>query len=137
MDDTATHDDGGVMSVLGLGVSKRQQRRTDRESRRINAAIDAETDSLRPWLDAYHWLIVRLESIFGAHRVWMVESDAGHRVGICVAKIDGTYQWRHAMWVERQAHASRYSLNQLPEERRETVVRHFIRDAKHALSAHA
>ena len=86
--------------------------------------------SLTSWLEAYDWLFQQLVPIFGAGHVILAEADAGHKVGLAV--FQGTA--RHAMWVENETDYGRhYSLNVLPESQRETVVRHFIQDAKEIL----
>ena len=90
-----------------------------------------ETHPLRASMDAYNWLLLRLIPIFGTDRILLADADGGHSLGIGVHNgQSGDTTRRHAMWLERETATERYSLNALPEERRDTVVRHFIQDAK-------
>lgn len=78
----------------------------------------------------YGWLIVRLVPLFGTDRIIIADADAGHALGICVTNNkEGEELRRHAMWLEK----GKFSLNALPESKRDTLVRHFIQDCKFAL----
>lgn len=89
---------------------------------------------LRRWMDAYGWLILRLVPLFGTDRVVLASGDLGGKIGIAVSNGKaGDALKRHAMWIERHGDYVEYSLNALPEEQRDTVVRKFVQDAKLAL----
>lgn len=89
---------------------------------------------LKAQMDAYGWLVVRLVPIFGMDRIILAKADMGHALCVGVHNgRDGDDLKRHAMWLERGTETGHYSLNELSEERRDTVVRHFIKDCKTAL----
>lgn len=92
------------------------------------AENQAKPHPLYDRMNEYGWLIIKLVPLFGSDRVALAEM--GKDLGICVHnRKSGEEIKQHAMWIER----GKFSLNALPEEKRDTVVRHFIQDCKYAL----
>ena len=96
------------------------------------AQDDCESVSLRTPMEDYGWLLVQLVPLFGVDRIVLGQSGANVSLGVWNGHAGAAHR-NHAMWVERDQAGGHYSLNALPETQRETVARHFIRDAKKAI----
>ena len=94
-------------------------------------SLEPEADKTHPLykpMENYGWLLIRLIPLFGTDRIVM--ADRKESLAICVYNgKQGNDFKSHSMWLTKGS----YDLNALPEEKRDTLVRHFIKDTKLAL----